>query len=104
MKIPEAMKLVPSYVQVAFTVGGLVFGGGILYADVQDIKTSQAKTEVVLGQYSQTVSQVASLEVGLAAANKTNERVVTALDKLAGTVELLSINVARLEERTARGK
>lgn len=100
MTLSESLKLIPSWVQVLFTVGGLVFGGGVLYADVQDIKKGQERTEVVLSQYSQTVGQVSGLEIKLALADKTNERIMTALEKLSGAVDVLSVSVARIDERT----
>jgi hypothetical protein len=100
MTLSDSLKLIPSWVQVMFTVGGLVFGGGILYADVQDIKKGQERTEVVLSQYSQTVGQVGVLETRIALADKTNERIMAALEKLSGAVEVLGVSVARIDERT----
>lgn len=100
MTAADALRAVPSWVQVMFTVGGLVFGGGVLYADVQDIKKGQERTEEVLSQYATTVGQVSSLEVKLALADKTNEKIMTALEKMSGAVEVLSVSVARIDERT----
>lgn len=104
MSISEGVKSIPSWVQVLFTVGGLIFGIGILYADVQDIKRGQQRTESVLSQYSQTISQVSSLEIKLAQEAKTNEKIMTTLDKLSGGMEVLSISLARIDERTRKDK
>lgn len=104
MSVGEAVKSIPSWVQVLFTIGTLVFGVGVLYADVQDIKKGQQRTEVVLSQYSQTISQVAGLEIKLATEAKTNEKIMATLDKLSGAVEVLSISVARIDERTRKDK
>jgi hypothetical protein len=96
------LKSIPAWVQVGVTVGGLVFGGGVLYADVQDIKVGLERSESVISRHSEMVGQISGLEIKLTSAEKVNEKVIAAVEKLSGAVEILSINVARLEERTSR--
>ena len=72
------------------TVGSLVFGGGILYADVQDIKRDVSKSEGL-------VVQTQVLETKLANAEKTQEITIKVLEKLSDNVDKLSRSVARLE-------
>lgn len=91
------METIPAWAQVVFTTGSLVFGGGILYGDVQDIKRGLAESEAA-------VSQVGSLRAELTEAKRSNEKVISAVDKLSEAVGSLSINVARLEERTSSMK
>lgn len=91
------METIPAWVQVVFCTGSLVFGGGILYGDVQDIKQGLEKSEAA-------VSQVGSLRAELTEAKRSNEKVISAVDKLSEAVGSLSINVARLEERTSNLK
>lgn len=86
------LEAVPAWAQVVVTAGSLVFGGGILYGDVRDIKQGLEKSE-------QAVGQISSLKVELTEAKKSNEKVVSAVDKLSEAVNVLSVNVARLEER-----
>lgn len=88
----NVMEAVPAWAQVVVTAGSLVFGGGILYGDVQDIKQGLNKSEAA-------VVQIHSLSVELTEAKKSNEKVVSAVDKLSEAVATLSVNVARLEER-----
>lgn len=72
------------------TVGSLVFGGGILYADVQDIKRDVSRSEGL-------VVQTQVLETKLANAEKTQEITIKVLEKLSDNVDKLSRSVARLE-------
>ena len=88
----NVMEAVPAWAQVVVTAGSLVFGGGILYGDVQDIKQGLNKSEAA-------VVQIHSLSAELTEAKKSNEKVVSAVDKLSEAVATLSVNVARLEER-----
>lgn len=87
------MEAVPAWAQAVVTAGSLVFGGGILYGDVQDIKKGLNKSEAA-------VVQIHSLSAELTEAKKSNEKVISSVDKLSEAVATLSINVARLEERS----
>jgi len=78
------------WVSTGVTVGSLVFGGGVLYADVQDIKRDVSKTEGL-------AVQTQMLETKLSAAEKTQEKTILVLEKLSDNVDKLSRNVARLE-------
>lgn len=77
------------------TVGSLVFGGGILYADVQDIKRDVSKSEGL-------VVQTQVLETKLANAEKTQEMTIKVLERLSDNVEKLSTSVAKLEGQLYR--
>lgn len=72
------------------TVGSLVFGGGILYADVQDIKNDVSQSEGL-------AVQTRILEVKLENSERTQEATIRVLEKLSDNVEKLSTSVARLE-------
>lgn len=78
------------WTSTAITVGSLVFGGGVLYADVQDIKRDVSKSEGLAIQ-----TQV--LETKLTNAEKVQEKTIVVLEKLSDNVDKLSQNVARLE-------
>lgn len=81
--------------QTFVTVGSLVFGGGILYGDVQDIKHDVAKSEGL-------VTQTQVLETKLENAEKTQAETIRVLGKLSESVDSLSKNVARLEGKLER--
>lgn len=81
---------ITEWFSTGITAGSLIFGGGILYADVADIKQSVAKTEGLAIQ-----TQV--LETKLANAEKVQEKTITVLERLSDNVDKLSDNVARLE-------
>lgn len=78
------------WVSTGITAGSLVFGGGILYGDVSDIKRDVAKTEGL-------VVQTQVLDAKLANAEKVQEKTIVVLEKLSDNVDKLSENVARLE-------
>lgn len=79
-----------SWSTTAVTVGSLVFGVGILYADVQDIKHDVSRSEGL-------VVQTQVLETKLANAEKTQEKTIEVLEKLSDNVDKLGKSVARLE-------
>lgn len=81
---------ITSWITTGTTVGSLVFGGGILYGDVSDIKRDVAKTEGL-------VVQTQVLDAKLANAEKVQEKTIKVLEKLSDNVDKLSQNVARLE-------
>lgn len=81
---------ISSWVATLSTVTALVFGGGVLYADVQDIKRDVSKSEGL-------VVQTQVLETKLNNAEKTQEATIKVLEKLSNNVEKLSTSVARLE-------
>ncbi|MNZ57948.1 hypothetical protein D3C78_759440 [compost metagenome] len=94
--IDWSSKLV-EWASTGVTVGSLVFGGGVLYADVQDIKRDVSKSEGLAVQ-----TQV--LETKLNNAEKVQEKTILVLEKLSDNVEQLGVNVARLEGRLNREK
>lgn len=83
-------KKLSEWVTTIVTVGSLVFGGGILYADVQDIKTDVSKGEGL-------VVQTQILETKLAHAERVQEKTISVLERLSTNVDRLGQSVARLE-------
>lgn len=94
--IDWSSKLV-EWASTGVTVGSLVFGGGVLYADVQDIKRDVSKSEGLAVQ-----TQV--LETKLNNAEKVQEKTILVLEKLSDNVEQLGVNVARLEGQLNKEK
>ena len=94
--IDWSSKLV-EWASTGVTVGSLVFGGGVLYADVQDIKRDVSKSEGLAVQ-----TQV--LEAKLNNAEKVQEKTILVLEKLSDNVEQLGVNVARLEGQLNKEK
>ncbi|MNQ48939.1 hypothetical protein D3C85_628270 [compost metagenome] len=92
--IDWSSKLV-EWASTGVTVGSLVFGGGVLYADVQDIKRDISKGEGLAVQ-----TQV--LETKLTNAEKVQEKTILVLEKLSDNVDKLSQNVARLEGQLSK--
>jgi hypothetical protein len=81
---------IPGFVQTVLAVGGLVFAGGTLYGDVQDIKKDVSQTKGLAAQ-----AQV--LETKLANQKETQDATIKVMQKLTDTVERLSTSVTRLE-------
>lgn len=81
-----------NWVTTIVTAGSLVFGGGILYADVQDIKRSVSESEGL-------AIQTKLLEVKLQNAEKAQEKTLEVLEKLSSNVAKLGRSVAKLEGR-----
>ena len=100
MKLDDMVKSIPSWLQALITVGGLVFSVGVLYADVQGIKRDNEGSNAVLNKHSELLSQIGVIDSKLQTQDKTNERLIYSMDKLSTAAETLSVNVARLEERT----
>jgi hypothetical protein len=81
---------VSGWTQTLVAVGSLVFGVGMLYGDVQDIKRDVSQTKGLSVQ-----TQV--LETKLANQKETQEATLKVLERLTDTVDKLSTGVARLE-------
>ncbi|MNJ09635.1 hypothetical protein D3C77_37810 [compost metagenome] len=81
-----------TWTQTLLAVGSLVFGVGMLYGDVQDIKR----------QVSQNGDLTAQTQVLRAELNNTQESqkaTLKVLEKLTDTVDRLNTSVAKLEVR-----
>lgn len=81
---------VGTWTQTFLAVGSLVFGVGMLYGDVQDIKRQVSQT-------GDLEAQTKVLEERIASSDKTQAAMTTVLGKLSDNVESLSRSVARLE-------
>lgn len=86
---------VGTWTQTLLAVGSLVFGVGMLYGDVQDIKRQVSQT-------GDLEAQTKVLEERLSSSDKTQAAMTTVLGKLSDNVESLSKSVARLEGKLER--
>ncbi|MNS33464.1 hypothetical protein D3C72_655790 [compost metagenome] len=81
---------VSGWTQTLVAVGSLVFGVGMLYGDVQDIKRDVSQTKDLS-------VQTKVLETKLENQKETQEATLEVLGKLTDTVDRLSISVSKLE-------
>lgn len=81
---------VSGWTQTLVAVGSLVFGVGMLYGDVQDIKRDVSQTKDLS-------VQTKVLETKLANQEKVQDATLVVLGKLTDTVDRLSNSVTRLE-------
>lgn len=81
---------VSGWTQTLVAVGSLVFGVGMLYGDVQDIKRDVSQTKDLS-------VQTKVLETKLANQEKVQDATLIVLGKLTDTVDRLSNSVTRLE-------
>lgn len=81
---------VSGWTQTLVAVGSLVFGVGMLYGDVQDIKRDVSQTKDLS-------VQTKVLETKLANQEKVQDATLSVLGKLTETVDRLSNSVTRLE-------
>lgn len=78
--------------QPVITVVSLVFGVGILYGDVQDMK-------IAVDQGVRVGQQVQVMEVKLSNAEEAQRKTVDALDKVVHAITQLNTSVAKLEAK-----
>lgn len=78
--------------QPVITVVSLVFGIGILYGDVQDMK-------IAVDQGVRVGQQVQVMEVKLSNAEEAQRKTVDALDKVVHAITKLNTSVAKLEAK-----
>lgn len=83
---------IPSYLQSTIAIGSLIFGVGMLYGDVQDIKKQ-------VSQNGDLNTQTQVLKTELANTQKSQEATLKVLEKLSDNVERLSTSVTRLESQ-----
>ncbi len=80
------------WVQPVITVASLVFGGGILYGDVQGVKRD-------IDENKGLKEQVQVMEIKLERSELTQRKTADTLEKVADAVNNLNVTVAKLEEK-----
>jgi septal ring factor EnvC (AmiA/AmiB activator) len=88
----ENLSRIFKFVQPIVTIGTIVFASGSLYADVRSIKQKVEKVETSEIQQALMTQEISQLHTQLENQNK-------GLDKLADSVNSLSISVAKLEAK-----
>lgn len=86
---------VSGWTQTLVAVGSLVFGVGMLYGDVQDIKRDVSQTKDLS-------VQTKVLETKLANQEKVQDATLSVLKDLTSTVDRLSNSVTRLEVQISK--
>lgn len=86
---------VSGWTQTFLAVGSLVFGVGMLYGDVQDIKRDVSQTKDLS-------IQTKVLETKLANQEKVQDATLSVLKDLTTTVDRLSTSVTKLEVQISR--
>lgn len=86
---------VSGWTQTLVAVGSLVFGVGMLYGDVQDIKRDVSQTKDLS-------VQTKVLETKLANQEKVQDATLSVLKDLTSTVDRLSNSVSRLEVQISK--
>ena len=86
---------VSGWTQTLVAVGSLVFGVGMLYGDVQDIKRDVSQTRDLS-------VQTKVLETKLANQEKVQDATLSVLKELTSTVDRLSNSVSKLEVQINR--
>jgi hypothetical protein len=90
MNMADLSSKVSGWTQTLVAVGSLVFGVGMLYGDVQDIKRDVSQTKDLS-------IQTKVLETKLENQKETQDATLQVLGKLTDTVDRLSNSVTRLE-------
>lgn len=83
------------FVQPVVTVASLIFGGGILYGDVQSVKRQVDESQGLK-------QQVQIMETKLTMSEETQKKTALTLEKVADAVNKLNTTVARLETKLER--
>lgn len=86
---------VSGWTQTLVAVGSLVFGVGMLYGDVQDIKRDVSQTKDLS-------VQTKVLETKLANQEKVQDATLSVLKDLTSTVDRLSTSVTKLEVQISK--
>lgn len=86
---------VSGWTQTLVAVGSLVFGVGMLYGDVQDIKRDVSQTKDLS-------VQTKVLETKLANQEKVQDATLSVLKDLTNTVDRLSTSVTKLEVQISK--
>lgn len=86
---------VSGWTQTLVAVGSLVFGVGMLYGDVQDIKRDVSQTKDLS-------VQTKVLETKLANQEKVQDATLSVLRDLTNTVDRLSTSVTKLEVQISK--
>ena len=86
------MSALLNWTQPVVTVVSLVFGGGILYGDVQDMKREVDSNKPLR-------EQVQVMETKLEMAEATQRQTAVALERVVDAVNKLNITVSKLETR-----
>lgn len=86
---------ISGWTQTLVAVGSLVFGVGMLYGDVQDIKRDVSQTKDLS-------VQTKVLETKLANQEKVQDATLSVLKDLTSTVDRLSNSVSRLEVQISK--
>lgn len=86
---------ISGWTQTLVAVGSLVFGVGMLYGDVQDIKRDVSQTKDLS-------VQTKVLETKLANQEKVQDATLSVLKDLTSTVDRLSNSVTRLEVQISK--
>ena len=86
---------VSGWTQTFVAVGSLVFGVGMLYGDVQDIKRDVSQTKDLS-------VQTKVLETKLANQEKVQDATLSVLKDLTSTVDRLSTSVTKLEVQISK--
>lgn len=86
---------VSGWTQTFVAVGSLVFGVGMLYGDVQDIKRDVSQTKDLS-------IQTKVLETKLAGQEKVQDATLSVLKDLTSTVDRLSTSVTKLEVQISK--
>lgn len=96
-KVKGFLSQIPSWVQMLVGVGGLIFGLGVMYNDVQTLKSKVGDSEEAKVQVAVMSSEISSLHVQIEQGNKTQEQTNIAVGKLTDSVTDLSVAVSRLQ-------
>lgn len=84
-----------SWAQPIVTAASLIFGGGVLYGDVRELKQDVVRS-------GELDKQVQVMEVKIQTAEKAQQQTVEALEKVVLVVDRLNTSVAKLEAKLER--
>ena len=96
-KVKGILTSIPNWIQSLIGVGGLVFGMGVMYNDLSNVKEKVRDTEDAKVQVAVMSSEISSLHVQIENGNKTQEQTNVAVGKLTDSVSELSVAVGRLQ-------
>lgn len=96
-KLVHLLNAIPSWVQMLITLGTLLFGMGVMYATLQDVKVQVQALHNVPAINERQDADINNIKQSLIEEKNTRQQTNQYIGKLADAVSSLSTSVARLE-------
>ena len=97
--IGEKLKSIPDWAGMVFKIGGFIFFAGVMYNDVQNVKSRLDKYEGAQVQQVRMEGEISNLQLQIKQGQETQKQTIEAVTKLADAVNNLSVSVATLQTK-----